>query len=70
LLAHLGVACRKYANAVALPHQVLDACALDALSNEVPTTSDMAAALEAVASPDPDNVFEDIEQDLRNRTGL
>ena len=58
------------ANAVALPHQVLDVRAPDALSNEVTTTSDIAAAVEAVASPDQDNVFEDIEQDLRNRTGL
>ena len=58
------------ANAVALPHQVLDVRAPDALSNEVLTTPDIAAAVEAVASPDQDNVFEDIEQDLRNRTGL
>jgi hypothetical protein len=60
------------ANAVALPHQVLDPRAANALSNELPTTSDVVAAFDAVTSPesDPDNVFEDVEQSFRNRTGL
>jgi hypothetical protein len=60
------------ANAVALPHQVLDPRTANALSNELPTTSDVVAAFDAVTSPgsDPDNVFEDAEQSFRNRTGL
>jgi hypothetical protein len=60
------------ADAVALPHQVLDPRAANALLNELPTTSDVVAAFDAVTSPesDPDNVFEDVEQSFRNRTGL
>jgi hypothetical protein len=60
------------ANAVALPHQVLEARAPDVLSNEVPATLNFAGALEAVASPSPesDNTFEEVEQAFRDRTGL
>jgi hypothetical protein len=47
--------------AATLPHQVLDTRAPIALSSELPTTSDIAAALDTFNSPEPGNVFEDVE---------
>jgi hypothetical protein len=58
------------ANAVALPHQVLDHRTANALSNELLTTSDVVAAVDAVTNPesDPDKKFENVEQILRDHT--
>ncbi|KAF1944626.1 hypothetical protein EJ02DRAFT_463964 [Clathrospora elynae] len=43
------------ANPVALPHQLLDPRELVALTGELPSSSEIAAVLDAVASPEPNN---------------
>jgi hypothetical protein len=56
------------ANAAVVPYEVLDARA--PATQQLPSTEDIQAALEVVANETPGNVFDDIEQGFRSRTGL
>jgi len=56
------------ANAVALPHQVLDPRTPVIQGDQIP--AEVSAALRAGVDDDPDNVFQDVEDAFRSRTAL
>ncbi|KAI8933851.1 hypothetical protein NX059_009550 [Plenodomus lindquistii] len=56
------------ANAVALPHQVLDPRTPIAQGDQLP--AEVSAALRVGVGEDPNNVFQDVEDAFKSRTGL
>ncbi|KAH9863629.1 hypothetical protein J1614_009561 [Plenodomus biglobosus] len=56
------------ANAVALPHQVLDSRTPVVQDGQLP--AEVSAALRSGVGEDADNVFQDVEDAFRSRTGL
>ncbi|KAF2846926.1 hypothetical protein T440DRAFT_404657 [Plenodomus tracheiphilus IPT5] len=56
------------ANAVAVPHQVLDPRTPAVQVDQLP--AEVSAALRTAVGDDPDNVFQEVEDAFRSRTGL